>query len=80
MANFENRQRPRYALVKIRAAKQEYFQEESMTLMNNGKLIVLRVILTVLAVTGSFGLVVMMLRNWLMPDIFGLKAISYLQA
>ncbi len=51
-----------------------------MTLMNNGKLIVLRVILTVLAVTGSFGLVVMMLRNWLMPDIFGLKAISYLQA
>ena len=36
--------------------------------------------LVFVAVVAAFSLVVMLLWNWLMPDVFGLTAISYWQA
>ena len=41
---------------------------------------VLKIIFFVVVAVALFGLVVMQLWNWLMPDIFGLRAITFWQA
>ena len=49
--------------------------------MNNWRVLkICKIIVLVIAAIGLFGLLVMKLWNWLMPEIFGLTSISFTQA
>lgn len=49
-------------------------------LKKNKKVWIVSKVIMILAFIALFGLVIMLLWNWLMPEIFGVKAVSYAQA